>query len=404
MPSGHPLEGDVTVVACDACGMWFNDTDVSQERYDSYYSYLSKYSDVRTSSGAGTSAEDTQRLHDTATAIADFEVNTGIRLLDVGCGSGGLLDVLKAQGFTNLTGMDPSAQCAAIVRGRTHLCQVGSLTQPLPGSEVFQALVLSHVLEHIRDLQPAMRSVRRLLSSDGWFYVEVPDALRYHECIVAPFQDFNLEHINHFTAHSLAILLVSEGFEVVSSGSKTFPLPGAASYPAIWAFAKKATTTQPITTDKADISVMRSYVAKSLHIRDRIEQAITSTVARACPIVVWGVGQFTMRLLAETSLAKANIAAFIDSNPLHVGGTLADAPIISPKAFAERRSEFRDATIVIGTLLHERSIANAIDSLNVANPVVFLRPGAAGYHRSTAQIVGIKSARVPRPADGGEPV
>jgi len=374
MPSGHPLDGHVAVVACNSCGMWFNDTVVSQDRYDSYYAYLSKYSDLRTSSGAGKSAEDTQRLRDTATTIAAFEANKGVRLIDLGCGSGGLLDVLKAQGFTDLTGMDPSAECAAVVTGRGHGCQVGSLTQPLASSDVYGALVLSHVLEHIRDLNSAMHSVRHLLSSDGWVYVEVPDALRYDECIAAPFQDFNLEHINHFTSHSLANFLMSEGLRVVSSGSKTFPLPDGASYPAIWAFAKKASATQPVNADKTAIDVMRSYVAKSELIQEGVEQVLTKAASGTRPILVWGVGQLTMRLLAETSLARATIAAFIDSNPLHVGGTLAGSPIISPQNLAKRREEFHDAPIVVGTLLHERSIADAIASLGLTNPVVFLRP------------------------------
>ena len=48
------------------------------------------------------------------------------------------------------------------------------------------------------------------------------------------------------------------------------------------------------------------------------------------PLLVWGVGQLAMKLLAETSLGKANIAGFVDSNPIHQGKKLHGHPILIP--------------------------------------------------------------------------
>ena len=44
-----------------------------------------------------------------------------------------------------------------------------------------------------------MECLTPLLKTDGLLYVEVPDAVAYTEYLYAPFQDFNTEHINHFS-------------------------------------------------------------------------------------------------------------------------------------------------------------------------------------------------------------
>ena len=49
----------------------------------------------------------------------------------------------------------------------------------------------------------AIANLRALLQEGGLLYVEVPDARRYAEQVNAPSQDFNCEHINHFSLQCL---------------------------------------------------------------------------------------------------------------------------------------------------------------------------------------------------------
>jgi hypothetical protein len=364
----------VRVVACDRCGFCFNDTRSTREDYDRYYREISKYADPQLSSGSGSSPEDNRRLAETTDVIREFAGTTGGSILDIGCGAGGLLDSLAALGFTTLVGMDPAPACAAEVTRRGHRGIVGTLDDhPLGGDRAFDGIVLSHVLEHVRDVPAALESLRRLLAAGGWLYVEVPDAARYGECLIAPYQDFNLEHINHFSGGSLRNLLAARGWRVAHEASKTLDLGHGRGYPAVYAFARPASPAD-LEPDLTARHALAAYVTASARRMQAIEPILASEL-QAGPIVVWGAGQFTMRLLGETSLGAAAIAVFVDSNPIHHGRTLAGRPILAP---AELHGHVTAATpIVIGSLVNLESIEAAIRGLGLANPVVRLTAAEA---------------------------
>lgn len=368
LPLGHSLDSKVDVVACEQCGFCFNDTACSREAYDRYYRESSKYADPRLSTGAGGSPEDQQRLSDTAVAIRGMAGSTDAAILDIGCGAGGLLDALAAVGYGDVSGMDPAAACATAVCQRGYRGVIGTLDDHSLAAGTFGGIILSHVLEHICDIESALLSVRGLLADDGWLYVEVPDATRYSEYLVAPFQDFNLEHINHFTAKSLGNLLRFHGWAVQEHGAKTLPMPDGKRYPAVYALARPSAPALA-EADRSALASLLEYVRVSRDFLDNINGQLRQAVAGR-EIVVWGVGQLTMRLLAEPGLQSAKIVGFVDSNPVHHGKTLADRPIFGP---AELPAHFgADLPIVIGSLVNLASIESSIRSLGFSNPIVCL--------------------------------
>jgi SAM-dependent methyltransferase len=372
LPEGHPLDAAVRVVACEHCGFCFNDTPATRADFDRYYRDVSKYADPRLSSGAGCSPEDASRLAATAEAIGAFTKARDARILDIGCGSGGLLDSLASLGFHDLTGMDPAPACATEVTRRGHRGIAGTFDEHPLSDSSFDGIILSHVLEHVRDLVTALAKVARLLRPAGWLYVEVPDASRYGECLIAPFQDFNLEHINHFSAATLHSLLANRGWSVDNSGGKTLPLANGRSYPAVYAFARQRRS-EPAGPDYSLRNTLADYVDKSSKHLAQIDGLLREHIG-SNPILVWGVGQLTMRLLGETSLGRADIAAFIDSNPIHHGRTLAGKPIISPDAIAT--SATTAASIIIGSLVNVESIEASIRQRGLGQRII--RLDAAG--------------------------
>lgn len=92
-------------------------------------------------------------------------------------------------------------------------------------------------------------------------------------------------------------------------------------------------------------------------------------------MIVWGVGQLTLKLLAQTCLAEAKVTAFVDSNPIHQGRRLAGAPILAPTALAGLRQR-----ILIGTTLHHRAIMAQIEKLGLTNPIVLLPEGGPKFY------------------------
>ena len=209
LPKSNPLPTSWDVVSCPTCHFAYADTPASQKIYDYYYSNFSKYEHDATSTGGGVTTTDRERLEATATQIAKV-LGNGDRILDLGCANGGLLAAFKKLGFKSLTGIDPSPVCVDTTAKLGVESQKASLFDaPLDGRK-FNAVILCHVLEHIRNLQTAADKLKELVARDGYLYIEVPDASRYGGYSEAPFQDFNVEHINHFSHDSLNNLFLSQ--------------------------------------------------------------------------------------------------------------------------------------------------------------------------------------------------
>jgi SAM-dependent methyltransferase len=375
----HLLANGYDVVACTVCGMVYADTEASQSAYDALYQEASRYQDNRTSTGGGESIWDAQRLAETARAIFSMAEDKTSRILDIGCANGGLLEALRALGYIHLAGIDPAAACVANTRHRGFEARVGSLSAIPEGIEPFDVVILSHVLEHVRDLGSALAGVRRLLHEDSLVYIEVPDATRYWEFVNAPFQDFNTEHINHFSGiclHNLA-----RRHDLTPTGpsvAKTVKSSMDTLYPAVFALYKCGNSAaEPLMKDDSLRDRMLRYIAISSDLMRSMNDRLRQELAHCPEVALWGTGQLAMKLLNEEPLRTANIRVCIDGNPVNQGQQFRGIPILAP-------GELRgiECPIVITTTLHETEIRRDIRRLGLPNRLVSLRaqgpvPGAA---------------------------
>jgi SAM-dependent methyltransferase len=370
LPEGHPLGGGYDVVCCEQCGFVYADTRVTQAEYDAYYARLSKYEDARTGTGGGEQAWDDARLAATAETIARHVPARDTKIVDIGCANGGLLRHLGRLGFSPLVGVDPSPRCAASTDALPGAVgRVGTLfSLPTEAGEA-GALVLSHVLEHLQDVRGGLAAARGLLRPSGLVYVEVPDATRYADCLAAPFQDFNTEHVNHFGPASLAGLLAREGFEPLAVRRKTIEAAPGIPYPAVYGVGRlRADTTDAADGRDDDLRpAVQAYISRSTALMQRLDDGLAALAARRTAIVVWGVGQLTFKLLAMTRLRDVPVRAFLDTNPAYHGMTLRGAPILAPEAV----SGF-DEPVLVATMLHAGAIETRLRALGAANPVVRL--------------------------------
>lgn len=138
----------------------------------------------------------------------------GMRVLDVGCAEGTLLNHLKSStdGAT-LVGVEPSESFAAYAREIT-----GCITYPdlkaliHAGESNFDLAIVNHVLEHVDNPVEFLRELRTLLSPGGSIYIDVPDVARYSRA-----EDLHIAHLFHFSAHTLVAALEKAGYWVVST-------------------------------------------------------------------------------------------------------------------------------------------------------------------------------------------
>lgn len=376
LPDGHPLDAPYTVVGCDACGMVYADTPLPQAAYDAYYAQGAKYADQQTGTGAGDAPWDDARLRETAATIGRYLPTREWRVVDVGCAGGGLLRWLARDGQQRLDGVDPSPACARAVSTiagvRGHVGSLLALPSSVLGAD---AAVLSHVLEHVRDVDRAMRALRSLVRVGGRMYVEVPDATRYAELLAAPFQDFNVEHINHFSPASLESLLARHGFGVLDVGRKTIPASVDTPYPAVWAVAAREEPAADDAWRPAPDATLRPAIERYVRAsRERIDAwgARLRDLLRGVPeLIVWGTGQTTRELLAESALGDARIVAFADSNPLYHGRRLAGAPVVAPESLRARPQP-----ILVGSIVSQAAIVARASELGLRHRLLLLDPSS----------------------------
>lgn len=369
LPEGHPLAAGYDVVACITCGFVYADTAVTQADYDRFYAEHSKYEDAKTGTGGVDNPFDWKRQQETARQIADVLDDTELSILDVGCANGGMLNALKELGYENLCGIDPSPVCVENTRRLGIEAHQGSLFQPFE-ENAFDCVILSHTLEHVQDVQGALDWIVQCLKPGGVVYLETPDAERYIDFIYAPLQDFNTEHINHFSMTSLRNLMGPRNFAFIKGASKDLSVGNDMYYPAVFGFWRQVETaaSSPLKKDEPLRKKLEDYITRSKKMMRDIDSRISELILRAPSIIVWGTGQLSMKLLAETSLSRAYIVAFVDNNPINHGKVLHGKPILPP---AELRKW--DVPILIATLLHHRSITKQIRDMDIVNEIFFLQ-------------------------------
>jgi len=366
LADGNPLPCETDYVACVKCGFCFADTTASQSTYDLYYAAMSKYADSATSTGSGQFPWDAARLANLANQVAEFAPLRTSRLLDVGCANGGLLSALRDIGYSNICGIDPSPACVEAAHDvRAGDVWTGTLSGLPEEIGTFGGILLSHVMEHVRDLSSAMFRLREKLKPGGWIYIEVPDASRYADFLVAPFQDFNTEHINHFSSAGLANLCRACGLAPELEGTQDIFSAKDVPYPAVFCFARASDLPQEIVRDYELPLALTKYADLSRTMMDLIDRQIRDHLTGHPSIIVWGVGQLTMKLLSDTCLGEAQIEAFVDGNPINHGKTLHGHTIRRGSDLVSSRTP-----ILVCSLINSIAIHDVISQNGLTNPVL----------------------------------
>jgi 2-polyprenyl-3-methyl-5-hydroxy-6-metoxy-1,4-benzoquinol methylase len=98
----------------------------------------------------------------------------GQRLLDIGCGNGDFLLKARDAGW-DVVGVDPDPKAVAAAKQRGLEVGVGSVELFAGQAACFDAITLSHVLEHLHELVPFIQAVHRLLKPGGVVFVDTPN-------------------------------------------------------------------------------------------------------------------------------------------------------------------------------------------------------------------------------------
>jgi len=374
VPDGYPLPNEYNVAVCRRCGFVYADPAATQSDYDRFYCEWSKYDDSATATGSGVSPYDAARLATTASDIARALPSRAASILDAGCATGGLLTALRDQGFTAVAGLDPSSSCAAACRDRGFEAYVGTISSAPAHMPKFDCVVFSHVLEHVYDIPAFFTAARRLLAPGGYIYIETPDAARYDDYLYAPFQEFNTEHINHFSACALENTARRFGFRPITVEQKVIQTAEDTLYPAVFGLIRDCggAADKRVVCDQELPTKIAAYIRHSAEQMEKINNHLAGQLANTQRVIIWGAGQFAMKLLAFPCLARTEVRALVDNNPILRGKTLAGAPVIGPQELGAREIAGTREPIIIATLLHAGEISAQIRRLGLSNRVLSL--------------------------------
>jgi len=171
-------EKEFAVVRCQECGLMRLDPQPAAEELRRYYP--ENYWFAPDESTGSRMAEAYRRVvlrdHVRFVAQALGGGRARGRLLDVGCGGGLFLGMMRERGYA-VVGLDVSHEAAAMAWRRQQAPAVcGDLANAPLRAGSFAGITMFHVLEHLHDPRAYLAAARELLAPDGRLVVQVPNA------------------------------------------------------------------------------------------------------------------------------------------------------------------------------------------------------------------------------------
>ncbi len=148
------------------------------------------------------------------------------RILDVGCGTGLLLQEFQKIGW-EVYGVDPSESAARQARELLHSSNIyrGTLDDITFPRDFFEIVTMWHSLEHVHDPRRVLMTINQILTETGKLKIAVPNIESWEAKLLNKWWR-GLEpprHLYLFSPKTLTSLLESSGFQVARLRPQLFP-------------------------------------------------------------------------------------------------------------------------------------------------------------------------------------
>lgn len=153
-------------------------------------------------------------------AIGDLGLPADADILEIGCGTGGNLEMLGR--FGNVLGLEMHEEAVEYARSSTgHDVQAGFLPDKIPFDRKFDLICMLDVVEHIEDDRTALSTLNQMLKPGGRVVITVPA----YQWMFGK-HDRLLHHFRRYSRRTLADLMSATGINVEKIGYfNTFMFP-----------------------------------------------------------------------------------------------------------------------------------------------------------------------------------
>ena len=220
-PNEERVQGRFSYVRCRRCALVYANPRLVESALNAAYAACAP---------PGTSAEPANAgvftrwwRHTTQRQVVGDWVKEG-PVLDVGCHTGDLLLALRQRGL-EVSGIESSDDGVRVCRERGLTVTQGLVEDvPLP-PDGFRTILMSHVLEHVRDPLAALRKLKAALAPGGRIVVAVPNCGGAVARVFGPYWHGwdPPYHLIQFDPHSLRNILSAAGFVVTHVQTRGLP-------------------------------------------------------------------------------------------------------------------------------------------------------------------------------------
>jgi len=153
------------------------------------------------------------------TLLPNYRVSTKARILDIGCGQGPALDILRDKGYSSAVGITLNDEDVRICQEKGHAVRKMDQSFLDFADESFDFIWARHVIEHSIFPYFTLSEFARVLTKGGMLYLEVPapETSCHHET--------NPNHYSVFGNGSWNSLLGRCGFTVCDNARFAFTTP-----------------------------------------------------------------------------------------------------------------------------------------------------------------------------------
>jgi len=140
-----------------------------------------------------------------------------IKLLEIGCSQGYLLEAVRNNARFEAEGIDYAEGPINYARSSGLKVNRSSLEDMRYAAELFDFIVALHVIEHVQNLNETFREIRRVLKPGGYVYIVLPCISHFKARLAGRRWHYigPPGHLWYFTTQSMRVFLEQRGFSVV---------------------------------------------------------------------------------------------------------------------------------------------------------------------------------------------